>query len=46
MIIVEFDCKYTNNLVVSQDFVSSPFLSIFDADALNSLSKKFLKLVS
>ena len=37
---------YTEELVVSQDFVSDPRTSIFDADASIELNSKFFKLVS
>jgi glyceraldehyde 3-phosphate dehydrogenase len=37
---------YTEELVVSQDFVSDPRTSIFDADAAIELNSKFFKLVS
>lgn len=37
---------YTDALVVSQDFVSDPRTSIFDADAAIELNSKFFKLVS
>ncbi|WP_047546230.1 type I glyceraldehyde-3-phosphate dehydrogenase [Psychroserpens sp. Hel_I_66] len=37
---------YTDELVVSQDFVSDPRTSIFDADAAIELNSKFFKVVS
>ena len=37
---------YTEELVVSQDFVSDPRTSIFDADAAIELNSKFFKVVS
>jgi glyceraldehyde 3-phosphate dehydrogenase len=37
---------YTEDSVVSQDFVSCPLSSIFDADAGIQLSPKFVKVVS
>ena len=37
---------YTEELVVSQDFVSEPMTSIFDAGASIALNDNFLKLVS
>jgi glyceraldehyde 3-phosphate dehydrogenase len=37
---------YTEDAVVSQDFVSCPLSSIFDADAGIQLSPKFVKVVS
>ena len=37
---------YTDEAVVSQDFVSCPFSSIFDKDAGIQLSDKFVKVVS
>lgn len=37
---------YTEDAVVSQDFVSDPRTSIFDADACIELNSKFFKLVS
>ncbi len=37
---------YTEDLVVSQDFVSDPRTSIFDADAAIELNSKFFKVVS
>ena len=37
---------YTEELVVSQDFMSDPRTSIFDADAAIELNSKFFKLVS
>ncbi len=37
---------YTDELVVSQDFVSDPRTSIFDADASIELNSKFFKVVS
>ncbi len=37
---------YTDEAVVSQDFVSNPLSSIFDKDAGIQLSPKFLKVVS
>lgn len=37
---------YTEDAVVSQDFVGSPFSSIFDADAGISLNPRFVKLVA
>jgi len=37
---------YTEDAVVSQDFVSCPLSSIFDADARIQLSPKFVKVVS
>ncbi|NNE31670.1 MAG: type I glyceraldehyde-3-phosphate dehydrogenase [Winogradskyella sp.] len=37
---------YTDELVVSQDFVSDPRTSIFDAEAAIELNSKFFKLVS
>lgn len=37
---------YTDELVVSQDFVSDPRTSIFDADACIELNSRFFKLVS
>ncbi|MDX1470193.1 MAG: type I glyceraldehyde-3-phosphate dehydrogenase [Flavobacteriaceae bacterium] len=37
---------YTEELVVSQDFVSDPRTSIFDADAAIELNSRFFKLVS
>jgi len=37
---------YTEDLVVSQDFVSDPRTSIFDAEACIELNSKFFKIVS
>ncbi|TPV33477.1 type I glyceraldehyde-3-phosphate dehydrogenase [Paucihalobacter ruber] len=37
---------YTDELVVSQDFMSDPRTSIFDADAAIELNSKFFKVVS
>jgi len=37
---------YTNEEVVSSDFIGSPFSSIFDAGAGIGLSDRFFKLVS
>lgn len=37
---------YTDEAVVSQDFVSSPFSSVFDAGAGIQLSPNFLKVVA
>jgi glyceraldehyde 3-phosphate dehydrogenase len=37
---------YTEDAVVSQDFVSSPLSSIFDANAGISLNPRFVKLVA
>ncbi|MBE7411274.1 MAG: type I glyceraldehyde-3-phosphate dehydrogenase [Leptospiraceae bacterium] len=37
---------YTEDMVVSNDFTSSPFSSIFDAEACIELNSKFFKLVS
>jgi glyceraldehyde 3-phosphate dehydrogenase len=37
---------YTEDLVVSQDFVSDPRTSIFDADASIELNSRFFKVVS
>ncbi len=37
---------YTEDAVVSSDFVSDPRSSIFDAEAGLALDKKFVKLVS
>ena len=37
---------YTEDAVVSQDFVGSPLSSIFDANAGISLNPRFVKLVA
>ena len=37
---------YTDELVVSQDFVSDARTSIFDADAAIELNSRFFKIVS
>ena len=37
---------YTDELVVSQDFVGDARVSIFDADAAIELNSKFFKVVS